>query len=384
MNEQNGGNLIGLGSFGCVFHPAIKCSGQKNIHGDMVSKVFFSEESKKEAEEEIKIDKLVKSIKGYEQWSHIWEKNCLPKKYEELIKEDKDIKRCLLENGVEIDEFNKYRRMLQGIYAGKDLSSVFNGLFNNATFSNKAKFTNNFLHIIKLMKPLFIGLISMNKGKISHNDIKPDNIMVDKEGCKFIDFGLAAKHSNDKFYKQRSMSEFLSDRIYPSYPYEFIYMYATKEVIEDEKTDKEYDIYRDLYDRYQLVHETIFQRKKLKEYLLELIDHHLKNNLQKDKNEIISKLDTYSVGVLLPGMLARAAKKCEKLNKLKSYCNLDNVKPFIELFKDMSDPDHHERIPPTEAYRRYNELEILYLTKTKTSKKSAKKSVKKTRRVRKA
>ena len=58
-----------------------------------------------------------------------------------------------------------------------------------------------------------------------------------------------------------------------------------------------------------------------------------------------------SVGaILLPGMLARMAKKCGKLNKLKIMCNLDNVKPFIELFKDMGDPDHHERIPPTEAY----------------------------------
>ena len=381
MNDkQKGGNLIGLGSFGCVFHPAIKCSGQKNIHGDMVSKVFFSKDSKQEAEEEIKIDKIVKSIKGYSQWCHIWEKNCLPKKYEELIKEDKDIKHCLTENGVEIDEFNKYRRMLQGIYAGKDLSSIFKGLFNKETLKNKVKFTNNFLHMIKLMKPLFIGLISMNKGKISHNDIKSDNIMVDKDGCKFIDFGLAAQYSNHRFYKQRSMSEFLSDRIYPSYPYEFIYMYATKEVIEDEKSDKEYDIYRELHDRYQLVHETIFQRVKLKEYLLGLINYHLNHNLEKDKNEIISKLDTYSVGVLLPSMLAGVAKKNGKLNELKSYCNLANVKPFIELFKDMSDPDHHERIPPSEAYRRYNELEILYLNKTK----SGKKTNKKTRRARRA
>ena len=67
--------------------------------------------------------------------------------------------------------------------------------------------------------------------------------MVDKESVGFIDFSLAAKHSNDKFYKQ-SMSEFLSDRICNpgARLMESIYMYATKEVIEDEKTDKEYDI----------------------------------------------------------------------------------------------------------------------------------------------
>ena len=45
--------------------------------------------------------------------------------------------------------------------------------------------------MMKLMKPLFIGLVEMNKKDITHNDIKGDNIMVDDDGCKYIDFGLA-------------------------------------------------------------------------------------------------------------------------------------------------------------------------------------------------
>ena len=35
---------------------------------------FFWSESKKESNEELKIDNLIKSIKGYEKWSHIWGK----------------------------------------------------------------------------------------------------------------------------------------------------------------------------------------------------------------------------------------------------------------------------------------------------------------------
>ena len=47
--KYSGGDLIGSGSFGCVFHPAIKCKGQKNVDKDTVSKIFFSPESKQEA-----------------------------------------------------------------------------------------------------------------------------------------------------------------------------------------------------------------------------------------------------------------------------------------------------------------------------------------------
>ena len=114
INSQSGGDLIGTGSFGCVFHPALKCENQRSIHDDMVSKVFFSDDAKKEAEEEIKIDKMIKSIKGYENWAHIWTTNCLPKKYNKLIKEEQEIDECLNENGLTASEFDKNRRMLQG------------------------------------------------------------------------------------------------------------------------------------------------------------------------------------------------------------------------------------------------------------------------------
>lgn len=365
INSQSGGDLIGTGSFGCVFHPALKCEKQSSVHDDMVSKVFFSDDAKKEAEEEIKIDKMIKAIKGYENWAHIWTTNCLPKKYNSLIKEEHQIDDCLNENGLTAGEFDNNRRMLQGTYAGKSFGEVFSHHFKSETYSNKNLFIKNFLDMMKLMKPLLIGLVEMNKKKISHNDIKGDNIMVDGDGCKYIDFGLAAKHTNTKFFKQRSMSEFVCDRIYPCYPYEFIYLYATEDVLNDEKSDKEYDIYRDLHERYQLVHETIFKRVGLKGYLLGLIDRALEGKLIKEKQNIISLIDTYSVGILIPTMLARFAKSHNKLSQLKKLLMEKEIKPFMELFKDMSEPNNYDRLNPIDAYQRYLELESIYLKSNK-------------------
>ena len=41
-----------------------------------------------------------------------------------------------------------------------------------------------------MMRPLFVGLVELNKNKICHNDIKYNNIVYKnkKSGFKFIDF----------------------------------------------------------------------------------------------------------------------------------------------------------------------------------------------------
>ena len=382
MNEpQSGGKLIGEGSFGCVFYPALNCSNKK-ISGDKVSKIFFGPESKKESNEELKNDDLIKSIKGHEKWSHIWDMSCLPNKYENILKKDKGISVCLDENNIDEDEFNKNRRMLVGSYAGNSLYFEFENTFTKTIFTKKTQFTNKFLFFMRNFKPLLVGLDDMNKGKISHNDIKADNIMLNGEGFKYIDFGLSAKHSNIKFYKYRSMSEYASDRIYQPYPYEFILMFATKELLEVEKSEIEYDIYREFHDTYKLVHETIFNRSKIKEYLIELMDRCIENKYStKDRHNIISLVDTYSVGFLIPVLLIKYAKKFNKMKELKKLINIKEIKPFIELFKDMCEPDYFNRISPSEALRRFNELEKLYLD---NNTKQCKNPEKRTKRIRRA
>ena len=124
MNKsQTGGELLGIGGFGCVFYPALNCNN-KQITGDKVSKIFVGPESTKESNEEFKIDKVIKSIKGSDKWSNIWDTKCSPNKYENILKKDKDISLCLDENNIDEDEFNKHSKMLLGNYGGDNLTYI--------------------------------------------------------------------------------------------------------------------------------------------------------------------------------------------------------------------------------------------------------------------
>ena len=89
--EQLGGALIGQGSFGCVFKPALRCPGKKIEDDTIVSKVFFGEDSHKDSNEELRLDVLIRKIKGNKQWSHIWDRSCKPYVYNKLYKVEPDI-----------------------------------------------------------------------------------------------------------------------------------------------------------------------------------------------------------------------------------------------------------------------------------------------------
>ena len=364
-NLKLGGDLIGSGSFGCVFKPALKCQDNKTVSDNYVSKILFGNNSKYETKEELKINKLIKSIKGYEKWAYVWDKYCIPNSYYELKKQEPDINNCLNENSLTVTEFNVNRHMLLGNYAGITLNEYIFKKFKLEVYNNKNKFIKKFLELMKLMKPLFIGLIEMNKKNISHNDIKSDNIMIDSIGAGYIDFGLSAKYSNIRFFKQRSMSEFISDRIYPPYPLEFIYLYASKELLKEELYYIKDNITRSLYNRYKLIHETIFKRKNIQNYLINLINYAIDGKLIKEKNNIIRLIDTYSLGILIPSILANLAKSYNKLSKLNNLLMEKEIKPFIELFKNMSEPNNYDRLNPIDAYHRYLELESIYLKSNK-------------------
>jgi serine/threonine protein kinase len=365
--NQIGGKILGKGSFGYVYKPGFKCNQQKGINKNNVTKVFFSEESVKEAKDELFIDNKIKQIKGYNQWCHIWTSYCNAPQYDKLHKLDKDIEESLNDSNMSKSQFDKYSKMLQGTYGGVDLRTKMETDFTKDVFDSPTKFTHVFLNLMKLMKPLFMGLVALHTNEISHNDIKADNIMVDDTtGCKYIDFGLASHYSNDNFFKKRGMSEFACDRVYPPYPYEFIYLYANKELLEEEKEAKKLDIYRELHDRYVQVHEGLFKRMKTKHYTLTLINRYIKEITKINKyerNGIIAGLDTYGLGMLIPRNLWKLAKKYNKVSKLRELLYNTKLRSFTELFYVMTEPNHYDRIGPQEAYRRYLELEKLYLSK---------------------
>ena len=363
-----GGKLIGKGSYGYVYYPGFNCKGKYNKYNKKISKVFFSTDSKKEIKSELYINKIINKIKNNDKWCNIWIKQCKSPSYDILYKQDIDIQETL--EYISKTDFNKNSYMLQGTYGGISFTDYIHN-YIKPTLSNSVLY-KRLLIIIQLMEPLFLGLKELYNNNIIHCDIKSDNITVDSDGCKFIDFGLASKLNNENHFKKRSMSEFISDRIYPSYPYEYIYLFNDKYIMNSELNDYKLNIYRELHDRYINIHETIFKRKQINNYLISLIERIIRDEsgFNNEKKKIISLLDTYSLGVLIPSILCIIFNKHK--NKLKNLLNNNKIKSFIELFYVMSEPDNYERIDPNEAYRRYLELKLLYLNTNKKTNRQTK------------
>ncbi len=378
----SGGKLIGLGSYGCVFSPSILCTRKYKNDKTYVSKIYIGDQGVSDAKRELKINKLIKNINNSDKWAGTWIESCDVEPYNILIKHDPDIIKCLDRTNVSVRDFDKYSAGLVGYYAGKPINKLF-----TKSILTKSKFSSFFLSLMKLIKPLFVGLIDMYNNKIIHNDIKPDNIMVSDGVAKYIDFGLSAKYTETNLLKKRILSEFNGGRIYPPYPYEYIYMNSSRVISDDqlkeEKDNIEHGFYRGFHTRYKHIHETIFKRNNIDANLIELIDGILRGDRTRIwSSMIISKVDTYSIGVLIPNMLLKLTKTYynadddetydkNKLRNLSKLLESVKVRPFIDLFKQMSEPDHHLRITPDKAYERYLELENIYLKSTKPSTKSS-------------
>ena len=191
-----GGNLIGTGSFGCVFKPELPCNGSKKKGSDTnVSKIFFGKDSLKEAKEELEVDSMIQKIPNYDEWCHIWTQTCKPQSYQKILKKDKSLKKCVSKAKIKEKDFDKHSHMLQGTYAGVVLSSSLKREFSAAVFKDKDKFKKEFLKVMTRMKALFLGLKEMYQHKITHLDISKNNITFDGKGYKFIDFGMSCKFS---------------------------------------------------------------------------------------------------------------------------------------------------------------------------------------------
>lgn len=71
-------------------------------------------------------------------------------------------------------------------------------------YSKKYKGSKLYRHLLAITKDIIKGLSYMHKKNILHNDIKPENIMIDRSLTpKLVDFGLACT-ATSRYYKSRT------------------------------------------------------------------------------------------------------------------------------------------------------------------------------------
>ena len=336
---MRGGKLLGTGSSSCVFSPNIPCKTNGKVDNNRVSKLLFHHDSKNLANYEKKQAELIKKIKGYKDWAIVYDEYCIAPKPNVIEDFDPEGYNDCFEE--EIDDYwsTPYDKaeLLNSDNGGKTLKELFNEMFSGKLTIKTID--TQFKVLMKMFIPLFKGLKEMNKHNIVHNDIKNINITGDLKGLKYIDFGLAAKSDNFNHFIGRSESEGNTKRIYYYYPLEYIFFSAKKEKLQNElellniKYRRNYNILFDIYD---------ILGYDLNESCIQLY-HSIKNS-EYTIEDIIKKIDVYSLGIQVPLMFLNLGFNSKPVSAS------DLISDFYDLFKRMVDPHLHTRLTAIDAY----------------------------------
>ena len=359
---MKGGKLIGTGSGSCVFQPNFPCKEGDNIDLDHISKVIYRKEAEKYVQHEKKMNEKIKKIKGHRNWALTYNSYCdapplnIMKEYDE-----NGVRKCIGQTSYKtVDSFNFHSYMMNGEYGGIELEDFFEENYSNIS---RHELDLLFLDLMKKMKSLFTGIKNMNKHNISHNDIKPGNIVLDGDNLKFIDFGLSGMMTDKNHFKGRSNREFNTSRLYIYYPLDYILFYAKHKELDEEveyiyKKQYRYHFndFTDIYKMFGYDSVNIFQ----------MIINDIKNKNIKE-NDMIKGIDVYSLGILVPLLFLFYS------NIPHPYEDSSMITDFYKLFKDMTHPLPYKRININQADLEFSKLLRMY-TKKSSRKKTKKKS----------
>lgn len=296
-----GGRYVGKGTYGCGFSPALRCEGETVRKFGLFTKLMIEEE----AENERAKRRIIQPVDPDMKYILYPVKIC--KVNEALIGPGNP------ENNVQSCSLAKYpdelylARAVQYIDGGIDLEKF-------VVESYKV------LPIFQSLPNLFLGLYKMHKAGVSHNDIKPGNIVLkEEEGgsfiTRFIDIGFV--HTMSEGITHGDDMPFAAN--YYPWSYEMRFSIAPIEIPTEKSVQDWYEAYK--YDMFKyLPHEHLYKSDGTKKFtvsqaqsLLETFIHKAENQVpevietkerkqlvQKKISELVlQKVDTYSLGNVL-------------------------------------------------------------------------------------
>ena len=356
--------LISKGGQGCVFKPDIPCKNSKRQGKKSLSKISFNPES---AKREYEMNEEVRKIDNYDDWCILWDNLCKTAKYDKL-KHQSDIEKCIYLENEKRRKRNKTQltpksnfTMLVGPSGGKSCVEYFEKIFSKDVLITNYKFKDVLLNVMKSCAPLFLGIQQLEAHKISHHDLNNRNILIKNSKIKLIDFGLALKYTEKKKLMKRLKSTFLNDKIYESYPWDYTLLYPSldekyKKNLRDELKDLQKNIYRNNYEELENVY-LLLGIHDYQEQIMALINDILNDNFNVDPQICLKKLDVYSLGIMIPTIIYRQmAKHNISIKDILKVINSDEVKPYFDLFRDMTYIRCTSRISANLAYDRYKNL----------------------------
>lgn len=349
--------LFFKGSSGCIFRPQILCeNSKKKKTRKRVSKLFPGENP------EYKMGLVVKKIPGNKEWTILWVDTCKSDYYKKLLK-NSEIKECLLSLNVNPEKVPMDYKFLiyQGSYGGLTFKNYSKKVIHSDIFNSKRKFIKIFLKIFKIFHNVFYGLKRLNEYNICHHDINIRNILVSNQKTYIIDYGESfemKKLNQNNDLLNRMDEEFLSHRIYDSYPFEYIYhnMKDKKVIFEEQKNIAMYSYRMDYYDIYEPIHHRLFN-VDTDNLRFELLEDKLTDVYNRNLYKLIKKLDVYSLGMaILVLFIERSEDYDISIDTVIQLFKSSELKPYMDLIKDMISFNYEDRIDIHTAYERYKNL----------------------------